>query len=102
MAAQPTAVAPVRSLDEWLAEYVELLQPERVVWIDGSRAQLDALLHEMVDEGRIIRLNPEHRPYSFLARSAPDDVARVESAPSVRPMPARPTTGASLPRCARN
>lgn len=79
MAAQPTAVAPVRSLDEWLAEYVELLQPDRVVWIDGSRAQLDALLHEMVDEGRIIRLNPEHRPYSFLARSAPDDVARVES-----------------------
>jgi len=79
MAASPTVVAPVRSLDEWIAENVELLQPDRVVWVDGSRAQLDALLHEMVEEGRIIRLNPEHRPYSFLARSDPDDVARVEA-----------------------
>jgi phosphoenolpyruvate carboxykinase (GTP) len=79
MAASPTPVAPVRSLDDWVAENVRLLQPDRVVWVDGSRAQLDALLHEMVDEGRIIRLNPEHRPYSFLARSDPDDVARVEA-----------------------
>ncbi len=79
MAASPTPVAPVRSLDAWIAENVELLQPDRVVWIDGSRGQLDALLHEMVEEGRIIRLNPEHRPYSFLARSDPDDVARVEA-----------------------
>ncbi|AYF97323.1 phosphoenolpyruvate carboxykinase (GTP) [Protaetiibacter intestinalis] len=79
MPASPTPVAPVRSLDEWVAENVELLQPDRVVWIDGSRAQLDALLHDMVEEGRIIRLNPEHRPYSFLARSDPDDVARVEA-----------------------
>jgi phosphoenolpyruvate carboxykinase (GTP) len=79
MAASPTPVAPVRSLDEWIAENVELLQPDRVVWIDGSRSQLDGILHEMVEEGRIIRLNPEHRPYSFLARSDPDDVARVEA-----------------------
>ncbi|TPX02497.1 phosphoenolpyruvate carboxykinase (GTP), partial [Schumannella luteola] len=79
MAASPAPVAPVRSLDDWIDENVELLQPDRVVWIDGSRAQLDALLHEMVEEGRIIRLNPEHRPYSFLARSDPDDVARVEA-----------------------
>ena len=79
MAASPVPVAQLRSLDAWVAEHVELLQPDRVVWIDGSRGQLDALLHEMVDEGRIIRLNPEHRPYSFLARSHPDDVARVES-----------------------
>jgi len=79
MVASPTPVAPVRSLDEWVAENVELLQPDRVVWIDGSRGQLDGLLREMVDEGRIIRLNAELRPYSFLARSDPDDVARVES-----------------------
>ncbi|MBN9140985.1 MAG: phosphoenolpyruvate carboxykinase (GTP) [Micrococcales bacterium] len=79
MVASPAPVAPVRSLDEWVAENVRLLQPDRVVWIDGSRAQLDALLHEMVEEGRIIRLNPDHRPYSFLARSDPDDVARVEA-----------------------
>ena len=50
MAASPTPVAPIRSLDEWVAENVELLQPDRVVWIDGSRAQLDGLLREMVDE----------------------------------------------------
>src|SRR5690606_28294288 len=79
MAASPTAVTPVRSLDEWITEQVELLQPDRLVWVDGSRSQLDELLNQMVESGRIIRLNPEHRPYSFLARSHPDDVARVES-----------------------
>ncbi|WP_166867979.1 MULTISPECIES: phosphoenolpyruvate carboxykinase (GTP) [unclassified Salinibacterium] len=71
--------APAIDLDQWVAEQVELLQPDRVVWIDGSREQQDALLQQLVDEGRIIRLNPELRPNSFLARSAPSDVARVES-----------------------
>ena len=71
--------APARDLDTWLDEQVALLQPDRVVWIDGSRSQQDALLRELVAEGRITQLNPEHRPYSFLVRSDPADVARVES-----------------------
>ncbi|TXK19443.1 phosphoenolpyruvate carboxykinase (GTP) [Homoserinibacter sp. GY 40078] len=81
--ATPAAPAPATpaapALAEWVAEYAELLQPDEVVWVDGSRAQLDGILTRMVDEGRLIRLNAEHRPYSFLARSDLDDVARVES-----------------------
>jgi phosphoenolpyruvate carboxykinase (GTP) len=65
-------------LRTWVDEYAALLQPDEVVWIDGSRAQLDGLIHDMVEQGRLLQLNPEHRPYSFLARSDPDDVARVE------------------------
>ncbi len=75
-----TDVLPTTTdLQAWVDEYAALLQPDRVVWIDGTRAQQDALLHEMVAEGRLVQLNPEYRPYSFLARSDPDDVARVES-----------------------
>ncbi|NYF09398.1 phosphoenolpyruvate carboxykinase (GTP) [Leifsonia sp. AK011] len=68
-----------RTLEAWVEEQTELLQPDGIVWVDGSRAQLNGLLRAMVDSGQLTQLNPEHRPYSFLARSDPDDVARVES-----------------------
>ena len=68
----------MQALRSWVDEIATLTQPARIHWVDGSRAENEALLRGMVDEGRIIKLNPEWRPGSYLARSHPADVARTE------------------------
>ncbi|WP_127841429.1 phosphoenolpyruvate carboxykinase (GTP) [Actinomyces wuliandei] len=64
---------------EFVTRIAELGKPDSVYFADGSDEEWDRLTTEMVESGTFVRLNPDKRPNSFLARSLPSDVARVES-----------------------
>lgn len=74
------ADAPTKNkrLLAWVQEVAELTTPDRIEWCDGSDAEWDRLTQELVASGTLTPLNFEKRPNSFLARSHPSDVARVE------------------------
>ncbi len=63
---------------KWLDEMKELLQPDNVVWIDGSKEQTEELRAEAVRTGELFKLNQELLPDCYLHRTNPNDVARVE------------------------
>lgn len=67
-----------KRLIAWVEEVAQLTEPDRIEWCDGSDEEWTRLTELLVETGTFIRLNPELRPNSFLARSNPNDVARVE------------------------
>ena len=67
-----------KSILDWVQTRIDLLQPDKVVWIDGSKEQIQALKDEAVSTGEFIKLNEEKLPDCYFHRTNPNDVARVE------------------------
>ncbi len=67
-----------KSVLEWLEDKLALVNPDKVVWIDGSDEQIEALRAEACSTGEMIKLNQELLPDCYLHRTAVNDVARVE------------------------
>ncbi len=77
----PIAVPPPTSnkhLIRWVEKMADLMQPDAIHWVDGSQQEYDRLCDQLVHAGTFTRLNEQAWPGCFLARSSPDDVARVE------------------------
>jgi phosphoenolpyruvate carboxykinase (GTP) len=73
-----TAPTAHQNLLAWVEQVTELTQPDEVHWCDGSAEEYDELCRQLVDAGTFDRLSDAKRPNSYLARSDPGDVARVE------------------------
>jgi phosphoenolpyruvate carboxykinase (GTP) len=71
-----TAACKNKKLVNWVAEVQAMVKPDKVVWCDGSKAEYDSMIRIMVDAGMATPL--KKRPNSYLFRSHPSDVARVE------------------------
>lgn len=68
-----------KALLKWTEKMISLCEPAEVHWCDGSQNEADGLFVAMVQKGMCVKLNEQKRPNSYLFRSDPNDVARVES-----------------------
>lgn len=66
------------ALNQWVLDVARLTRPDAIQWCDGSDSEHDALVAKMQADGTLLPLNPDTHPNSWLHRSDPDDVARVE------------------------
>ena len=83
-----------KKLQNWVEEAAALCQPDSIYWCDGSQEENNRLCEALVQNGTFFRLDPEKRPGSYVARSNPADVARVEDRTficSKTPLEAGPT-----------
>ena len=67
------------SVLKWVEKIKEIVNPDDVIWIDGSEKQLNNLRKEACNRGELIQLNQEKLPGCYLRRTNPNDVARTES-----------------------
>ena len=65
-------------IEGWVKQVAELTKPDNIVWCDGSDREYQEMTKKLVDRGTFIPLNAQKRPNSYLARTKPSDVARVE------------------------
>ncbi|UHQ19758.1 phosphoenolpyruvate carboxykinase (GTP) [Lysobacter sp. KIS68-7] len=68
----------LEALNQWVMDVARLTQPDRIQWCDGSDTEFAELVKQMESDGTLLPLNSETHPRSWLHRSHPDDVARVE------------------------
>ena len=67
------------TLKRWVTSIADLTDPEEIIWCDGSEAEAQRINNLLVKNETFTKLNPKIRPNSYLARTDPADVARVES-----------------------
>lgn len=83
MARNPGVLTKNPNVIKWVDEMVALTKPDQVIWIDGSKEQIDELTDEVCslpdgNKDKMYRLNPEKLPGCLYHRTLPNDVARVE------------------------